>query len=157
MSVGMDHRWKEGCNLVEKGYALASHDLDTPRYVKRMAEEPCQSGYVDPDTPRGFGVFNPSNRVASVAAGAPAPKDGLNAPRPSATDRLPSAAPHVPRASKVKHPQGQNLLISRVTRVTLSSGARMDSSRPPPVCCRRNFGSEVAKCFHQGKALQAKP
>lgn len=35
------------------------------RYVKKMASEPIQERYVDPDVPRGCGIFNPSNRTGS--------------------------------------------------------------------------------------------
>lgn len=30
-----------------------------------MADPPSQDGYVDPDVPRGVGVYNPSNRIGS--------------------------------------------------------------------------------------------
>lgn len=38
------------------------------RYVKKIASEPSQSKYVDPDVPRGFSVFNPSNRSGTRIA-----------------------------------------------------------------------------------------
>ena len=32
-----------------------------------MADAPCEEKYVDPEMPRGCGVFNPSNRTAAKA------------------------------------------------------------------------------------------
>ena len=37
------------------------------RYIRKMTDEPGQEKYIDPEVPRGSGVFNPSNRTAAKA------------------------------------------------------------------------------------------